>query len=85
MLQKDFDETFDGLLEDDEGETTSKEPDENGVYWTEDCSLESSGVPCYFSGTKRYGKNVVLTWQADGQELDSTWDRLNTVLEGLPD
>lgn len=64
--------------------TASGEPDADGIYWTKTCYLFISADECAYSGAKRFGSNVVLSWQGGKkQETDEAWDRLNTALTGL--
>ena len=74
--------TLDALLSDRQGNPI--QPDADGIYWK--LSTVQAGTASFdsWSASKPF-KNVVLWWVAGrDKETDETWDRLNAVLEKLP-
>ncbi len=60
--------------------TVASQPDENGVIWTRQCVRYEKAKDrnvCSWSGTKQYGKNVIVTWTSTDDSLDEAAARLD--------
>ncbi len=63
--------------------TKVAEPDGDGVIWSEQCvryEKQKSLNACAWSGTKRYGKNVIVNWTATADEMDEAASRLDEAV-----
>jgi hypothetical protein len=58
-------------------------PDADEVIWSEQCVVyEGKKTPkaCSWSGTKRYGQNVIVTWTSPSSELSPSAARLDRAV-----
>ena len=63
--------------------TNVAEPDADGVVWTRQCvryEKQKSLNACSWTGTKRYGQNVIASWTATSDELDEASSRLDEAV-----
>ncbi len=61
----------------------SEEPDADGIVWSEQCvtyEKDKSLNTCAWSGTKRYGTNVIVSWTSTSDALDETASRLDQAV-----
>ena len=84
VATKDYESTVKDLLKpthDSDLDESVEGPDSDGIYWTNTCYLKITPTDCSYSAAKRFGKNVLLRWQAgEEKQTDSTWDRLVSIL-----
>jgi hypothetical protein len=62
------------------------EPDADGVIWVEQCvryENQKSLNSCAWTGTKRYGTNVIVSWTAAGDTLDDAAARLDEAVSAV--
>lgn len=61
----------------------AEEPDADGVVWVERCirSEEKGSLSsCSWTGIKRYGSNVIVSWTAAGDTLDGAAAKLDEAV-----
>lgn len=59
------------------------EPDADGVIWVEQCvryEKQKTLNACSWTGNKRYGRNVIVSWTAAGDTLDEAAARLDEAV-----
>lgn len=60
-----------------------EKPDADGVIWSKECvrfEKDESRNVCSWSGTKRYGANVIVKWPSTGKEIEPTAARLDQAM-----
>jgi hypothetical protein len=63
--------------------TVSGQPDADGIIWSEQCVVyekDSSRNVCAWSGTKRYGRNLIVSWTSTGDSLEEAAARLDRAV-----
>jgi len=63
--------------------TNVAEPDADGVIWTRQCVRyedQQSLNACSWTGTKRYGRNAIVSWTATSDALDEASSRLDQAV-----
>lgn len=66
--------------------TIADEPDADGVIWTEQClryEKRKSRDSCSWTGSKRYGRNVIVSWTATSDTLDEASSRLDEAVSAV--
>jgi hypothetical protein len=70
-------DSLDVFLTDDEGNAVQEE--EGGIYWR---PIDVEGEQAWVA-LKRY-ENVFVVWGNQEKQIDERWDRVNAILEQLP-